>query len=281
MVAAVGEGYCFLIDGLSYIAVIAGLLAMQLTPDERPPSDTHVWQELAEGWNYVVGVGADSLDPAVFLAVVGVSGTPYTVLMPMIAGRTLDGGAAHPGIPDGRVGRRRARLRGAPGAAHHRRGPRPADGDGRRRCSASACVLLGLSRWLWISMLLMALTGYGLMYQMVATNTIVQTIVDDDKRGRVMSFYTIALLGSAPIGSLLSGSLAARIGVPATFVASGVACALAALWFWRQLPAIRIAVRPDTSSWGSSPRRRTRPSRQRITREEQPPGKLLACTRRN
>jgi predicted MFS family arabinose efflux permease len=93
-------------------------------------------------------------------------------------------------------------------------------------------------------MALMATTGYTLMYQVVATNTIVQTIVDDDMRGRVMSFYTIALLGSSPIGSLLSGSLAARIGVPATFVAGGVACVLSALWFWRRLPAIRAAVRP-------------------------------------
>ena len=107
-----------------------------------------------------------------------------------------------------------------------------------------ACVCLGLSQWFWLSMALMAVTGYTLMYQVVATNTIVQTIVDDDMRGRVMSFYTIALLGSSPIGSLLSGSLAARIGVPATFVAGGVACVLSALWFWRRLPAIRAAVRP-------------------------------------
>ena len=92
------------------------------------------------------------------------------------------------------------------------------------------------------------------MYQVVATNTIVQTIVDDDKRGRVMSFYTIALLGSAPIGSLLSGALAARIGVPATFVAGGVACVLAALWFWRQLPAMREAVRPRYVELGILPR---------------------------
>jgi predicted MFS family arabinose efflux permease len=84
-------------------------------------------------------------------------------------------------------------------------------------------------------MALMAVTGYGLMYQIVATNTIVQTIVEDDKRGRVMSFYTIALLGSAPVGSLLSGALAARIGVQPTFVVGGIACGLATWWFWRQL----------------------------------------------
>ena len=102
-------------------------------------------------------------------------------------------------------------------------------------------------------MVLMAVTGYGLMYQVVATNTIVQTIVEDDKRGRVMSFYTIALLGSAPIGSLLGGSLAARIGVEATFVGSGTACVLATVWFWRQLPAIRTAIRPRYVELGILP----------------------------
>jgi predicted MFS family arabinose efflux permease len=102
-------------------------------------------------------------------------------------------------------------------------------------------------------MALMAATGYGLMYQVVTTNTIVQTIVDDDKRGRVMSFYTIALLGSAPIGSLLGGALASRVGVEATFAASGTGCVLAALWFWRQLPAIRAAIRPRYVELGILP----------------------------
>jgi MFS family permease len=95
------------------------------------------------------------------------------------------------------------------------------------------CACLGLSRWLWVSMALTAITGYGVMQQIVSSNTIVQTVVEDDKRGRVMSFYTIALLGSAPIGSLLGGALAARFGVQATLIASGIACTLAALWFWR------------------------------------------------
>jgi MFS family permease len=115
------------------------------------------------------------------------------------------------------------------------------------------CVLLGISQSFWISMMLMAITGYGLMNQIVASNTIVQTVVEDSKRGRVMSFYTIALLGSAPIGSLLSGSLAARIGVQATFVTSGLACVLAAGWFWRQLPEIRRAIRPRYAELGILP----------------------------
>ena len=115
------------------------------------------------------------------------------------------------------------------------------------------CVLIGLSRQLWLSMLLMTATGYGLMYQVVATNTIVQTLVDDDKRGRVMSFYTIALAGSGPIGSLLGGVLAARIGVESTYMVAGAACLGAAFWFWRQLPAIRTAVRPRYVELGILP----------------------------
>ena len=112
---------------------------------------------------------------------------------------------------------------------------------------------LGLSHWFWISVPFMALTGYGLMTQIVATNTIVQTIVDDAKRGRVMAFYTIALLGSMPLGSLLSGSLAARIGAPATLMLSGVVCTILALWFWTKLPEIRKIVRPRYVELGIVP----------------------------
>jgi MFS family permease len=115
------------------------------------------------------------------------------------------------------------------------------------------CALLGLSQTLWVSIGLMAVTGYGLMNQIVGSNTIVQTVVEDDKRGRVMSFYTIALLGSAPIGSLISGALAARIGVQATLVTSGLACTVAAFWFWKQLPEIREAIHPRYAELGILP----------------------------
>ena len=165
------------------------------------------------------------------------------VLMPVVAARTLGGGAGTLGA-----------LMAASGVGALICAVRlvmrtTVVGLGRLMALATAgfgvaCVLLGLSQWFWLSMALMVVTGYGLMYQVVATNTIVQTIVDDDKRGRVMAYYTIALLGSAPLGSLLSGALADRIGVQATFIAGGMACVLAALWFWRQLPAIRAAVRP-------------------------------------
>jgi MFS family permease len=251
VVAAVGEGYCFLIDGLSYIAVIAGLLAMRLPPDERPRSDKHVWHEVTEGWRYVTG-SAPIRSILIFLALIGVLGAPYSVLMPMVAGQILKGDAHTLGYLMAASGV------GALACAVRLVLRNSVLGLGRLMAMTVAmfavgCVLLGLSQVLWFSLVLMAVTGYGLMNQIVGSNTIVQTVVEDDKRGRVMSFYTIALLGSAPIGSLLCGALAARIGVQATLVTSGVACAATALWFWKQLPELREAIRPRYTELGIIP----------------------------
>lgn len=242
LVAAVGEGYCFLIDGLSYIAVIWGLLSMRLTPDERPAVTRNAWLELGDGWRYIVqSTPIRSL--FIFLAAIGILAAPYSVLTPVVAARTLGGG------PNTLGWLMAASGIGALACAVRLVLRSSVVGLVRRMAMAViafgiGCVLLGQSQVLWLSMALMTVTGYGLMYQVVATNTVVQTIVDDDKRGRVMSFYTIALAGSGPLGSLLGGSLAARIGVEATYALSGGACLLTALWFWKQLPAIRAAVRP-------------------------------------
>jgi MFS family permease len=101
-----------------------------------------------------------------------------------------------------------------------------------------------VSRRLWLSLLFMVVIGVGMMVQMASTNTVIQTIVDDEKRGRVMSFYTMAFLGTAPFGSLLAGVLSSRIGAPQTVVLSGVLCLAAAIWFAYELPASRQVVRP-------------------------------------
>ena len=248
LVAAVGEGYCFLIDGLSYLAVIAGLLAMRIPRGERPRERRDVWHELSEGWTYLIGSGPIR-NILIFLGLVGIASAPYAVLTPMVAGELLGGGPDTLGLlmAASGIGALVAAVRlvlRKTGAALARPMTLAVFTFG------AGCICLGLSRWLWLSVPLMAITGYGLMKQIVSTNTIVQTVVDDDKRGRVMSFYTIALLGSAPIGSLLSGSLAARIGVPGTLVVSGVACALTALWFWRQVPEIGRAMRDRHAELG-------------------------------
>ena len=242
VVAAVGEGYCFLIDGVSYLAVIWGLLAMRLAPEPRPATRRHPWHELREGWHYIVQSTAIRV-LLVFLALVGVLSAPYTTLTPVLAGRTLGGGAGTLGL-----------LMAATGVGALVCAVRLVLRStvlGLVRAAAVAivvfgvcCALLGVSRQLWFSMALMTATGYGLMYQVVATNTIVKSLVEDDKRGRVMSFYTIALAGSAPLGSLLGGSLASHVGVETTYMLAGAASLASAFWFWRQLPAIRTAVRP-------------------------------------
>ena len=110
-----------------------------------------------------------------------------------------------------------------------------------------------LSRWLWVSLVFMTVAGFGMMVQMASTNTVIQTIVDEEKRGRVMSFYTMSFLGTAPFGSLLAGWLSTRIGAPQTVLLSGVLCIATAAWFARELPAIRELVRPIYMRMGILP----------------------------
>ena len=105
-------------------------------------------------------------------------------------------------------------------------------------------IVFSFSQVLWASLLLMLGVGFGMLVQMAASNTVIQTIVDEDKRGRVMSFYAMAFMGMAPFGSLLAGGLASRIGAPRTFLIGGVGCLAGALLFARQLPRLREIIRP-------------------------------------
>jgi MFS family permease len=114
-------------------------------------------------------------------------------------------------------------------------------------------IAFSLSRALWLSLLLMVLTGLGFMVQMAVSNTLIQTIVEEDKRGRVMSFYTMAFMGTAPFGSLLAGTAAERIGAPYTLLLGGVGCLAGALWFALSLPALRRDVRPLYVKMGIMP----------------------------
>ena len=251
LIAAVGEGWCFLIDGISYIAVIVSLLSMRITVAQArtPPRD--VLAELYEGWRYVVdSVPIRSI--LLLLALVSLVGMPYTVLMPIFASDILHGGAHTLGF-----------LMAASGVGAFASGVSLAlrksiVGLGRMiflsaALFGAALVAFSLSRTLWLSLILVPLTGFGMMQQMAASNTILQTIVHDEKRGRVMAFYGMAFIGMAPFGSLLAGFLAARIGAPKTLVLGGVLCIAASLWFARQLPKIREAVRPIYRKLGILP----------------------------
>jgi MFS family permease len=251
IIAAVGEGYCFLIDGFSYLAVIASLVAMKIAAVEPRSADKPVWHELKEGWNYVTHfVPIRSI--LLLLALVSLVGMQYTVLMPIFAGQVLHGGPHTLGFLMGGSGV------GALGGAMFLATRKNVLGLGRVVPLAAAIfgtglIALGLSRFLWLSLLLMMFVGGAMMTQMASSNTILQTIVQDDKRGRVMSFYSMSFLGMAPFGSLLAGALAHRIGAPRTVMISGTICIAGAAWFGSQLSAIRDVVRPIYRTLGIIP----------------------------
>src|SRR5579883_481032 len=251
VIAAVGEGYCFLIDGVSYIAVIISLLLMTVRPRAVAVERKRVFEELAEGWRYVIESAAIRSILGM-LALVSLIGMPYQVLMPMIAGNVLHGGPHTLGFLMGMSGV--SALASAISLALRR----SVVGLGRMIAISSGVfgvglIAFGLSRSLWLSLPLMLATGFGMMQQMAASNTILQTIVADDKRGRVMSFYTLAVLGITPIGSLIAGSLASKIGAPATLILGGSVVAAAAAVFTLQLPALRREVRPIYAQLGIIP----------------------------
>jgi MFS family permease len=242
VVAAVGEGYCFLVDGISYVAVIISLLMMRVASDPISKPKRDIRHELMEGWRYV----ADSIPISSILlnlAVVSLFGMPYSVLMPIFAARVLGGGAHTLGLLMGATGV--GALGGAIGLAARK----TVVGLGGRIVVTTgvfglALIGFALSHWLWLSMLLLPIVGFGMMQQMAASNTILQTIVDDERRGRVMAFYSMAIQGMAPFGSLIAGSTAGHAGAPATVFGGGIACVLGAVWFGSRLPRIREFVRP-------------------------------------
>lgn len=242
LIAVVGEGYCFLIDGFSYLAVIASLLAMIVTVRPRERAHASVLSELREGWAYIRG-----FHPIwwilLLLALVSLVGMPYTTLMPIFAGRILHGGPHTLGFLMAATGV--GALIGAVRLAARRTVlglgrviPMTAAGFG------ASLIAFALSGRQWLSMLLLVITGFCFMQQMAASNTILQTIVEDKKRGRVMSFYSMAFQGVAPFGSLIAGAAASHIGAPLTLVIGGAICIAGAALFASQLPTLRRLVRP-------------------------------------
>ena len=242
VIAAVGEGYCFLIDGISYVAVIISLLSMRITiPQARRPQ-REVMHELQEGWHYVRG-SLPIRSILINLGLVRMFGFPYSVLMPIFAAEVLHGGPNTLGFLMAAVGV--GALVGTASLTMRK----SIVGLGRRiviatALAGAALIAFGLSHLLWLSIVILPFVGFGLMQQMAPSNTILQTIVDDEKRGRVMSFYAMAFLGMVPFGSLLAGYLAARIGAPRTMMFNGAVCLIGSLWFARRLGAIREIVRP-------------------------------------
>ena len=242
LIAFTGEGICFLINGLSYIFVIISLLFMRVTPRKINTNKQSVLKELKAGFSYV-----NSSQPIkyviVLLALVSLMGMPYTVLMPVFAKEILHGDAHTFGFLMGASGI------GALAGALYLASRKNVLGFGKIISMSAILFGFGLiafsfSRSFLISLFLMVITGLGMMLQMAGSNTILQTIVHDNMRGRVMSFYTMAFMGTAPFGSLIAGILADRIGAPKTILIGGISCIFGAVVFVRKLPELRKAVHP-------------------------------------
>ncbi|HEU5358394.1 MAG TPA: MFS transporter [Gemmatimonadales bacterium] len=241
LIALVGEGWCFMVDAVSYVAVVWALQAMRFVRVERPATTTRLSEEFREGLAYVSG-----FPPAravlLLIALVATMGMPYTVLMPAIAKTVLHGGPHTLGFLMAASGV------GALCGALYLASRRSIVGLWRVVAMAGAAfgvglVAFSLSRALALSLLILPVVGAGMMVALASSNTILQTIVEERLRGRVMAFYTMAFLGTAPIGSLIAGVVADRIGSPATVLLGGIACVLGAGIFALTLPRLRPHIR--------------------------------------
>ncbi len=243
IIAGFGEAWCFTIDGISYCAVILSLLLMTVAASApRRREEENLWRELSEGFGYVsrsVPIRAILL----LLAIVSLVGMPYSVLLPIFASQVFHGGAHTLGLLMGSSGV------GALISALTMAARRSVLGLGRRIGLAallfgSGILVFSFSRNLALSVVMLLLTGFAMLQHMTASNTILQTISDPDKRGRVMSYYTMAFLGMTPFGSLFGGAIAARFGAPRALAVSGIVCMVSAGVYFAFLPAVRRALRP-------------------------------------
>ncbi len=267
LIAVTSEGWCFLVDGISYIAVIASLLMMHLSAAAALRKATSMLTELKEGWSYVAGFLPIRTILMLF-GVISLMGMPFVVLMPIFAVKVLNGGPHTLGFLMGAMGV------GALASALSLAARRSVRGLIRMIPVAAAVfgvglIGFGLSHVFWLSMLMALVAGMGMMQGMAASNTVIQTLVTEDKRGRVMSYYTMAFMGMAPFGSLLAGTLAHAIppmpmwfvggtplsGAQWTVLLNGVVVVLGAAWFMTQLPALRRVVRPIYQEMGIIPAR--------------------------
>ena len=242
LISLTGEGMCFLINAISYLFVIAFLLMMKISPRKIAIQDTNAFQKFKEGFRYTFG-SIPIRYIILLLALVSLMGMPYTVLMPVFAKTILHGGSHTFGFMMGATGI--GALMGAVYMASRK------NAAGLEKFIPWFAAIFGLGLILFslstnfiLSLFLLFITGFGMLMQMTSSNTILQTIVDDDKRGRVMSFYTMAFMGTAPFGSLLAGALASKVGAPNTLLIGGVCCILGAIVFMRKLPKIKKSIRP-------------------------------------
>lgn len=242
LIGTIGEGACFLVNTLSYLAVIAALafIRVQSVPHHRQKRALH--HELIEGAAYAFGF-APIRSILLLLALISFMGMPYAVLMPVFARDILHGGSHTYGFLMAAAGI------GAMGSTIYLASKKTVLGLGKLICVAAATFGLSIAAFAFstslpLSLVMIAFAGFGAMAQVASSNTILQTIVDDTMRGRVMSFFTMAFMGMTPFGSLAAGSVAHQIGARYTLVIGGACCFAGALLFARHLPRLRKMVRP-------------------------------------
>jgi len=248
LVALVGEGWCFLLNGVSYLAVIAGLFLMRIQKVQPVHDGVAPLEKLREGFRF-----ARHTKPIrallTLVALVSFMALPYTVLMPIFADKILHGGASAYGTLMGAVGvgamfgalmlAMRQQLRGLGNMVAY-----SATGLG------ASLVFFSASRWYWISFTILVISGFTMMMQFTATNTLIQSMVPDHLRGRVMSMYSMMFLGMSPFGSLLAGALAEHIGAPVTVAIGGLVSCLAGIIFLRKWPDLRGPARDLIAAQG-------------------------------
>ena len=249
VVTSFGEGICFVINAASYVATIAALLMMKFAePPRRETTATSIGRSLIEGYRYTMAT-TPIRDLLILLAVVGVMGMPYITLMPVFATHVHRSGADTLGIMFGAVGL--GALIGALFLAQRK----SIIGLGRVIVFATLGFGAGLicftvSHVFWLSLLLLVGVGCGWMVLIAASNTALQTLADNEMRGRVMSLFSMMLVGMAPFGSLLAGWAADRVGAPLVVAIGGGFCAVAGIVFATQLPRLREAAKPILAARG-------------------------------
>jgi len=249
-VAAVGEGWCFFGNAVSYIAVIVGLLLMDVRPRERNRASATGLESIIEGFRFVARTGPIRA-LLLLLGLVSLTGMPYAVLMPIFADKILHGGARGLGLLMGAAGI------GALAGTLTLAAKREVRGLGRWIFFASvgfgaSIILFALSRSFPLSIALLVPVGFSMMLQMSSSNTLIQTMVPDELRGRVMALYSMMLMGMAPFGSLLAGAMANHLGAPHTVALGGLTCVAGSLVFGSKWPSLRGEARQLIVAQGMS-----------------------------
>jgi len=241
MVAAVGEGWCFFVNAVSYLAVLAGLLMMTVQRPERPARTASTLENILEGFQYVRETGPIHA-LLMLIGMVSLVGMPYAVLMPIFADQILHGGARGLGLLMGATGI--GALLGALMLAA-KQGLKGLGKWVAVSCTGfgASLILFAFSKWFWVSFVALLPVGFCMMVQMAASNTLIQAMVPDQLRGRVMAVYSMMFMGMAPFGAFFAGALAEHLGAPITVAIGGVACIAGSAVFAARLPGWRTEVR--------------------------------------